>query len=91
MFEKLKEIAEAIPLKSWQDPQGNPLIIFSKNIRTVYFGCWTDAGIPADYICKITFNSAWASRFYEIEYLPYEIKEFNHSSIYEVIDSKWLK
>ena len=67
------------------------MLIFSANVRVVYIGCWVDAGIPADYICKITFNSGWVSRFYGIEYLPYEIKEFSRSSIYEVIDSKWLK
>ncbi len=91
MFGKSKEIAVAIPLKVWQDPQSNPLLIFSGSICVVYISCWDDDGVPADYICKITFNSGWASRFYGIEYLPYEIKEFHCSSIYEVKDSKWLK
>jgi hypothetical protein len=90
MFENFREIAETVPLKVWKDPQGNPLLISSENILDVYFGCWDDAGMPADYICKITFNFGWASRSYGIENLPYEIKEFSRSSIYEVINSKWL-
>ena len=91
MSRKAKETAVAIPLKVWQDPQSNPLLIFSQSIRVVYIGCWTDAGVPADYICKITFNAGWASRFYAIKHLPYEIKEFHRSSIYEIKDSDWVK
>jgi hypothetical protein len=36
IFGKLKEIAVPIPLKVWQDPQTNPLLIFSESIRVVF-------------------------------------------------------
>jgi hypothetical protein len=91
MFGNSKEIAITIPLKVWQDPQSNPLLIFSESIRVVYIGCWIEAGVPADYVCKIAFKAGWASRFYAIEHLPYEIKEFHRSSVYEVKDSSWVK
>lgn len=86
------EIAVAIPLKVWQDPQGNPLLVFSEHLSLVFVGCWVEAGAPADYICRLTFNSAWAARSYRIEYLPYVIKEHLHRSlIYEVVNSTWLE
>ena len=91
MFGNSKEIAVAIPLKVWQDPQGNPLLINSERRCEIFFGCWEEAGTPANYICRIEFNSAWAIRSYGIEYLPYEIKEQKHSAIFEIENSKWLK
>jgi hypothetical protein len=91
MFGSSKEIAIAIPLKVWQDPQGNPLLIYSERICEIFVGCWEEEGTPADYICKIKFNSGWASRSYRIEYLPYEIKEYKRSAILEIENSKWLK
>lgn len=91
MIGSSKEIAVAIPLKVWQDPQGNPLLIFSEHLCEIFVGCWEDVGTPADYICKIAFNSAWAGRSFTLEFLSYEIKEDKHSAIFEVINSNWLK
>jgi len=91
MIGNSKENAVAIPLKVWQDPQGNPLMIFSEHNCEIYVGCWIEAGIPAEYICKITFISGWASRCYGVEYLPYEIKEHLRSAIFELTNSLWLK
>ena len=91
MFGSSKEIAVAISLNIWQDPQGNPLLINSERSCEIFVGCWDEVGTPADYICRITFNFAWATRSYGIEYLPYEIKEHKRSAIFEVTNSKWLK
>lgn len=91
MLGSSKEIAVAIPLKVWQDPQGNPLLIYSERSCEIFVGCWEEAGTPANYICKITFNFAWASRSYGIEYLPYEIKEHKRSAIFDITNSKWFK
>ena len=90
-FGSSRETAIAIPLKVWQDPQGNPLLIYCERSCEIFVGCWEESGIPANYICRITFNSAWASRSYGLEYLPYQIKELKRSAIFEVTNSKWLK
>ncbi len=86
-----KEIAVPVPLKVWQDPQGDVVLHSSHEGCTVYFGCWEVPGEPADYICKLTFNHAWAVRGVDSEYLPYEYKEHHRSCIYEIEDSEWLK
>lgn len=91
MFRNSKEITISKALESWQDPQGNPLLILSEQSCDVFLGCWTETGEPANYICKISFSSAWASRSYTNEFLPYEIKDSGRSSILEITNSKWLK
>jgi hypothetical protein len=86
------EVAVAIPLKAWQDPQGDVVLHHSRGDCIVYFGCWKEAGVPADYLCKLTFNRGWAVRGYCFDYHPYEVKEHRyHSNIYEVENSRWLK
>jgi hypothetical protein len=84
------ETAVAIPLKMWQDPQGNPLLIFSEHLCLVYVGCWEEAGIAANYVGQLRFEAGWAARGYGIEYLPYRIEQPQRSAIYEVLDSSWL-
>jgi hypothetical protein len=86
------EIAVPIPLKVWQDPQGDVVLHYSREDCSVYFGCWASAGVPADYLCKLTFEDGWAVRGYCLESFPYEIKEPHHRScIYEVENSQWLE
>lgn len=84
------QTAIAVPLKIWKDPQSNPLLIFSEHLCLIYVGCWSEAGTPADYICKLKFNAGWAARCYGIEFMPYLIKEHHRSSIYEVQNSSWI-
>jgi hypothetical protein len=86
----LSEQAVAIPLKVWQDPQGDVVLHHDRRNCIVYFGCWTDAGEPADYLCKLTFSYAWAVRGYRWEYFPYNVLSDSHSCIYEVENSGWL-
>jgi hypothetical protein len=86
-----KEIAVPVPLKVWQDPQGDVVLHSSRGECNIYFGCWESAGEPADYICKLIFNHAWAVRGGSSEYLPYEHKEHHRTCIYEIVDSEWLR
>ena len=81
-----------IPLSEWKDPQGDVILKYSCKECIIYFGCWIASGIPADYICKLTFDNAWAVRGYRLEFIPYKIKENNyHSCILEIENSSWLK
>lgn len=84
------QLAIPIPLKAWQDPQGDVVLQHSRNGCTISFACWDDAGQPADYICKLVFDHAWAVRAVNSEFLPYEINEPQRSCVYEIKDSEWL-
>ena len=85
------EIGIAIPLNVWQDPQGNVVLRYSREECLIYFGCWTDAGSPADYLGQLTFHHAWAVRGLRLEWHGYEIAEHKyHSSILSIQNSKWL-
>ena len=86
------EMAVPIHLQVWQDPQGDVVLKHSRSECTVYFGCWVNAGEPADYICELRFNHAWAVRGCSSEYLPYKLREgLSCSDIFEVENSTWLK
>ena len=88
----MEEIAAPIPLQVWQDPQGDVVIKHSRSECAVYFGCWTNAGEPADYICELQFEHTWAVRGYCSEYLPYLVKQgLPRSSVYEIANSTWLR
>lgn len=81
-----------IPLKVWQDPQGDVVLHYSRSNCFVYFGCWISAGEPADYICKLTFYNTSAVKCFKFEYTPYENREFKyHSKISIIENSQWLK
>lgn len=85
------EIAVPIPLKIWQDPQGDVILHHTRDECFVYFGCWAKAGEPANYLGKLIFQNAWAVRGLRLEFIPYEIKEHKyHSCIYAINDSQWL-
>jgi len=87
-----RQIALGIPLNVWQDPQGNVALRYDRGQCFVYFACWAEAGVPADYLCQLTFHHAWAVRGLRLEMLPYETKEpFYQSSIFVVEDSRWLR
>ena len=66
------------------------LLQHSREGCTVSFGCWVDAGEPADYICQLVFDHAWAVRAVDLEFLPYEVHEPQRSCIYQISDSEWL-
>ena len=88
----ISEIAVPIPLTIWQDPQGNVVLRYSREECFIYFGCWTEAGEPADYLGKLKFHHAWAVKGLRLEFLPYKIKEHKcHSKIFAIEDSQWLK
>ena len=91
MFSK-PELAVAIPLKAWQDPQGNVVLRYSREECLIYFGCWTEAGEPADYLGQLSFDHAWAVRGMRLEWHSYKIKEHKfHSSILAIENSRWLQ
>jgi hypothetical protein len=87
----MKQRAVPLPLKVWQDPQGDVVLYSSREGCNVSFGCWEAAGEPAEYICKLSFNHAWAVRGINSEYLPYEYEANHRSCIYKIEDSLWLK
>jgi hypothetical protein len=81
-----------IPIQEWQDPQGDVVLHHSRSTCSVYFGCWTDAGEPADYVCELQFDHAWGVRGYRLEWLPYRLgQEPTRSGIYKVENSTWLR
>jgi hypothetical protein len=86
----IKQFVTPIPLKVWQDPQGDVVLHHSRDKCAVSFACWEAAGEPADYICQLKFDNAWAVRGVSSEFLPYEYEAHHRSCIYEVVDSKWL-
>ena len=86
----VKQLAVPVPLKVWQDPQGDVVLQHSRERCTISFACWEDAGEPADYICQLVFDHAWAVRAVNSEFLPSEIHEPQRSCIYEVKESEWL-
>jgi len=87
----MDEVAIPIPLRSWQDPQGDIVLKFARQECPIYFGGWMCPGEPADYIGELTFEHAWAVRGYCSEYLPYSIKgKIHRSSIFEIQNSTWL-
>lgn len=90
MFAK-SEIAVPISLGVWQDPQGDVVLHYSREDCEVFFGCWIEAGVPADYLCNLTFRHAWAVRGLSLEGFPYQVKDHVRSCIYEVENSVWLK
>lgn len=87
----MKQVAVPIPLKVWQDPQGDLVLHHSREGCTVSFACWDAAGEPADYLCQLKFKHAWAVRGLNSEYLPYDREEYHRSCVYEVVNSDWLK
>ena len=86
-----KQIAIPIPLSVWQDPQGDVVLLHSRDRCTVSFACWETNGAPANYLCRLTFNHAWAVRAVCSEIDPYEYREHLRSCIYEIQESEWLK
>ena len=86
-----KVSAKKIPLGSWQDPQGDVVLVYSLFECSIFFGCWDEAGVPADYVCLLSFTAAVATRSFPREYIPYEIEPAEHKSyVLEVVDSPWL-
>lgn len=80
--------ATIIPLKSWQDPQGDIVLIYSEHECSIFFGCWVSSGEPADYICQLSFERAAAVRSFDREFIPYRLPEHTfHSYILRVPDS----
>src|SRR6185312_16667593 len=85
-----KELATAVPLELWKDPQGDIILVYSERECSIYFGCWEEPGNPADYICRLKFQRALGVRSYPHEYHPFSlVGQKTCSDIYEVTDSKW--
>jgi hypothetical protein len=84
--------ATVIPLDFWQNPQGDVILVFSENECSVYFGCWSAAGEPADFIGHLMFQNASAARSYGREFLPYRVpKHDHHSYILSIPDSEFIR
>lgn len=84
-------VAIGIQSNVWMDPQGDVLLHYSRSRCEVYFGCWNEDTSPADYICKLVFEHAWAARGFSLEFSPYQIKEHKGGCVYVVQDSEWLE
>jgi hypothetical protein len=67
-------VKNAIPiaLDFWQDPQSDIILIYGESECSVYFRCWSDAGVPADYIGRLAFADAAAVRSFPREFVPYQ-------------------
>ena len=80
--------AREIKLEFWQDPQSDVILVYGERECSVYFRCWSNAGIPADYIAQLEFRGVSAVRSYPREFLPYEVTGHNEKSyILKVLDS----
>jgi hypothetical protein len=79
--------AIVIPLEFWQDPQSDVILVYSEQECSLYFRCWSSAGVSADFIGKLSFTEASAVRSYLREFPPYEIKLHERSYILKVEDS----
>jgi hypothetical protein len=82
-----------IPLDVWKNPQGDVILIFSERECSVYFGCWSAAGEPADFIAHLSFQCASAARSFGREFLPYQVPkhEYQHSYILSIADSEFVR
>ncbi len=84
--------ATVIPLKSWQDPQGDVVLLYSERECSVFFPCWLEAGQSADFIGHLAFEHASAVRSFGREFLPYRLpKHSHHSYILTVPDSDMVR
>jgi hypothetical protein len=80
-----------IPLDFWKDPQGDVILIFSEYECSVYFGCWSAAGEPADFILQLSFQHASTARSFNREFLPYRIpKHEARSYILSITNSEFI-
>jgi hypothetical protein len=90
-FERMME-ATVIPLDFWQNPQGDVILIFSEYECSVYFGCWSAVGEPADFIGHLSFQGASAARSYGREFFPYRVpKHDQRSYILSIADSEFIR
>jgi hypothetical protein len=88
MLAHTKMEAVVIPLKCWQDPQGDIVQLYSEYECSIFFGCWNASSEPADYICRLSFEHAAAVRSFGREFIPYRIPDHSHHSyILRVPDS----
>src|SRR5437588_8424600 len=84
--------ATVIPLKNWQDPQGDVVLLYAERECSVFFSCWLSPGEPADYIGQLSFEHASAVRSFGREFLPYRLpKHSHHSYILTVPDSDMVR
>jgi hypothetical protein len=80
--------ANIVPLQFWQDPQSNVILIYGEHECSVYFNCWTSAGVDADFIGKLSFEGASAVRSFAREFIPYQTERHGQKSwILQVPDS----
>ena len=83
---------KVIPLEFWQDPQGDIILVFSEYECSVYFGCWSASGIPADFIGCLSFQKASTARSFKREFLPCPVPKNQSSSyILTVLDSEFAR
>jgi hypothetical protein len=81
--------ANIIPLQFWQDPQGDVILIYGEQECSVYFTCWASAGVDAEFIGNLSFESASAVRSFGWEFIPYQTKPHGQKSwILELPDSE---
>jgi len=84
--------ATVIPLKSWQDPVSDVVLLYSERECSVFFPCRLESGEPADYIGHLAFEHASAVRSFGREFLPYRLpKHGRHSYILTVPDSDMVR
>jgi len=79
--------ANIIPLEFWKDPQSDVILVYGERECSVYFRCWSSAGVPADHIGELSFEGASAVRSFDREFIPYQTKRHEKSYILQVPDS----
>lgn len=84
--------ATVIALKSWQDPQGDVVLLYAERECSVFFPCWLSSGEPADFIGHLSFEHVSAVRSFGREFLPYRLPEHSpHSYILTVSESDMVR
>jgi hypothetical protein len=82
--------AETIQLSVWQDPQGEVVLEHGSRECHVFFGCWSEAGVAAEFVAQVTFDWAWASRVVRTEFVPYRFEPNGETYLLRVARSGWL-
>ena len=62
--------ANIVALEFWKDPPSDVILIYGEWGCSVYFRCWSSAGIPADYHGHLSFDGAQAVGSFLANFFP---------------------
>jgi hypothetical protein len=74
--------ADIIELEFWQDPVSDRILICSELECSIYVRCWSERGIPADFIGQLSFAGDAAVRSFPREFIPYRVTRSATSKSY---------